>query len=83
MMHPPEPSTEREYLIEIYSSVQNIRQSVDRVCQTVEEHGQRIDALEHWRSRISTQLAFFTAVGGGIGATLGYILRGLVGSPGP
>lgn len=66
MLHPPEPGTDREYIVEIYNAVQAIQ-------KLLPDHERRLTGLEAWRNRIAGGLVVVSLLAS---AVLGKLLFG-------
>lgn len=72
--HPPQPQTPQEYLIEIYSSMARLSESVDILSGRIDSlindncrvHSAKIDALEHWQIKVTAVAAVVGALGGSV-----------------
>ena len=64
-LHGPVPATDREYLVEIYGAIQDLRDKFTGLPCQLEDS--RVTSLEQWRWKITGGLAVLTFFVGAIG----------------
>ncbi|MDA8216150.1 MAG: hypothetical protein M0Z94_00880 [Dehalococcoidales bacterium] len=82
MLHPPEPKTTEERIIEMYACMQAIQSqlaAIDKrigaMCDNCEAEDKRLGELEEWRSTVRGGLTTLSVVGGLAGAVGGLIVK--------
>ncbi|TAK33500.1 MAG: hypothetical protein EPO21_13065 [Chloroflexota bacterium] len=74
-MQGPTPSTDREYLIEIFAATRELQTQVAEILARQEADSRRIHVLEEWKSRVKGGLAVVLALGG-FGSLITAALKG-------
>ena len=79
MLGPREPKTQGEAIMQIHSAVMRLDKLVGEMCNTSQDHDERLTKLEVWKGTVTGRLIVASASSSVVGLVAGWILKGALG----